>query len=65
MQKIMLIIEPRASNINAKIPTELTELPVKPDDFYNPTLELRFNAATLSSKFYTQFCCSCIQGTRF
>ncbi|MEC4735341.1 hypothetical protein [Wolbachia endosymbiont (group B) of Villa cingulata] len=39
MQKIILIIEPRASNINAKIPTELTELPVKPDDFYNPTLD--------------------------
>ncbi|WP_255701060.1 hypothetical protein [Wolbachia endosymbiont of Anopheles demeilloni] len=39
MQKIILIIEPRASNINAKTPTKLTELPVKPDDFYNPTLD--------------------------
>lgn len=37
--EIILIIEPRASNINAKIPTELTELPVKPDDFHNPTLD--------------------------
>jgi len=36
--KIMLIAYNRAKNfnINAKIPTEL---PVKPDDFYNPTLD--------------------------